>query len=156
LVQGLAQLARGCRRISQSVQNVWPKLKNCFRLAYPKQTLHRRPRPKLQPVVLHHHEKFDGTGYPQGLCGAQIPLAARLFTVVDVLDALLSERPYKSPMTLSGSLAVIERGAGSHFDPEVVRQFVEFAPGVFEPLHGLSDTTLAQRLEQRRNQVFGI
>jgi len=108
------------------------------------------------PVVLHHHEKFDGTGYPHGLLGEQIPLAARLFTVVDVLDALLSERPYKLPMTLPGGLAVIERGTGSHFDPEVVRQFVEFAPGVFEPLHGLSDTALAQRLEQRRNQVFGI
>jgi HD-GYP domain-containing protein (c-di-GMP phosphodiesterase class II) len=108
------------------------------------------------PVVLHHHEKFDGTGYPHGLHGEQIPLAARLFTVIDVLDALLSERPYKLSMSLPDGLAVLEHGSGSHFDPGVVRQFVDFAPGVFEQLHGLSDAALGVLLEQRRHQVFGM
>ncbi|MDR3368908.1 HD domain-containing phosphohydrolase [Rhodoferax sp.] len=108
------------------------------------------------PVVLHHHEKFDGTGYPNGLRGEQIPLAARLFTVIDVLDALLSKRPYKTPMTLPDGLAVLARESGSHFDPVVVRQFVDFAPIVFEQLHGLTDAALAAQLEHRRHQVFGM
>jgi HD-GYP domain-containing protein (c-di-GMP phosphodiesterase class II) len=72
-----------------------------------------------------HHEKWDGTGYPRGLAGTDIPFAARMFAVVDVYDALTSERPYREPMTPMAALARIESLSGSHFDREVVDEFVE-------------------------------
>lgn len=67
-----------------------------------------------------HHEKWDGTGYPEGLMGADIPLSARLMAVADVYDALISRRPYKPPMTHEQALGIIRDGAGAHFDPGVV------------------------------------
>lgn len=71
-----------------------------------------------------HHEKWDGTGYPRGLAGTEIPFPARLFAVVDVYDAITSERPYRQPASSDEALAHIEERAGSHFDPEVVDAFV--------------------------------
>lgn len=67
-----------------------------------------------------HHEKWDGSGYPDGLAGEQIPLAARLMAVADVLDALMTNRPYKIAMPLEQAIAIIEQGRGVHFDPQVV------------------------------------
>jgi len=81
----------------------------------------------LQPAVdipWCHHEKWDGSGYPRGLAGYDIPLVARLFAVVDVYDAVTSERPYRGPMTVEEAVALIEGGSGSHFDPAVVTEFV--------------------------------
>ena len=72
-----------------------------------------------------HHEKWDGTGYPRGLSGEQIPLAARIFAVVDVWDALLSNRPYRAAWTEEQALEYITSGAGAHFDPRVVEAFLE-------------------------------
>ena len=71
-----------------------------------------------------HHEKWDGSGYPRGLKGEQIPLAARIFAVVDVWDALLSDRPYRKAWTKAKTLKHIKAGAGSHFDPAVVEAFM--------------------------------
>jgi putative two-component system response regulator len=71
-------------------------------------------------IARHHHEKWDGSGYPDGLSGEAIPLAARLMAVADVYDALISERPYKAPMTHDEALAYIRAGRGSHFDPRIV------------------------------------
>ncbi len=67
-----------------------------------------------------HHEKWDGSGYPDGLAGEQIPLSARLMAVADVYDALISARPYKPPMTHEQALQIIRDGSGAHFDPRVV------------------------------------
>jgi putative nucleotidyltransferase with HDIG domain len=75
-------------------------------------------------VVLHHHEKYNGQGYPEQLAGDDIPLLARIFAVVDVYDALTSERPYKPAWTHEDALAEIQNCAGSHFDPDVVAAFV--------------------------------
>ncbi len=72
-----------------------------------------------------HHEKWDGTGYPLGLKGEQIPLAARLFAVADVYDALLSDRPYRPAWTREQALAHMESLAGIHFDPQVVKVFLQ-------------------------------
>ena len=81
----------------------------------------------LQPA-LHiphcHHEKWDGTGYPQGLKGEQIPLAARIFAVVDVWDAVTSDRPYRSAWSKEQALNYIREQSGRHFDPEVVNVFL--------------------------------
>ena len=71
-----------------------------------------------------HHEKWDGTGYPRGLRGREIPLAARLFAVVDVWDALRSDRPYRPAWTIQEAIAYLESRAGTHFDPGVVERFV--------------------------------
>ncbi len=71
-----------------------------------------------------HHEKWDGSGYPRGLSGKQIPLPARIFAVVDVWDALGSDRPYRPAWPRSETLKHIKAGAGSHFDPEVVEMFL--------------------------------
>ncbi|WP_245668936.1 HD-GYP domain-containing protein [Chloroflexus islandicus] len=71
-----------------------------------------------------HHEKWDGTGYPRGLRGADIPLAARIFAVVDVYDALTSDRPYRAAWSPERALAYLREQAGSHFDPHVVEVFL--------------------------------
>lgn len=72
-----------------------------------------------------HHERWDGTGYPRGLRGEEIPLAARLFAVVDVYDALTSDRPYRAAWPRARALEYIRDSAGSHFDPRVVDVFLE-------------------------------
>jgi len=72
-----------------------------------------------------HHEKWDGSGYPRGLAGEQIPIAARIFAIVDVFDALTSERPYRAAWDRERTLAHIVEQSGSHFDPDLVDAFME-------------------------------
>ncbi|PPD54292.1 MAG: two-component system response regulator, partial [Methylotenera sp.] len=71
-----------------------------------------------------HHEKFDGTGYPSGLKGKDIPLEARIVAVADVFDALTSERPYKKAWTNQAAIDYITDQSGKHFDPECVTAFI--------------------------------
>ncbi|MEA2495461.1 MAG: cyclic di-GMP phosphodiesterase [Thermoleophilaceae bacterium] len=78
-----------------------------------------------------HHERWDGTGYLDGLSGDQIPLAGRIVAVVDVFDALTHARPYKDAWPVERALEEIEAGAGAHFDPDVVGAFASIDPGVF-------------------------
>jgi HD-GYP domain-containing protein (c-di-GMP phosphodiesterase class II) len=75
---------------------------------------------KAAEVVLHHHEAFDGSGYPSGLGGHRIPLGARIFTVVDALDAMTSNRPYRAALPFEEALEEIRRCSGSQFDPHIV------------------------------------
>lgn len=75
-----------------------------------------------------HHERWDGGGYPRGLAGAAIPLEARLFAVVDVWDAVTSARPYRPALSQAEALAIVERGAGNHFDPEAAALFLRLRP----------------------------
>lgn len=76
-------------------------------------------------IAYYHHEKWDGTGYPYGLAGEEIPLCARIAALADVYDALSSRRPYKEPFDHAKSRAIILEGRGSHFDPDVVDAFLE-------------------------------
>jgi HD-GYP domain-containing protein (c-di-GMP phosphodiesterase class II) len=78
-------------------------------------------------VVRHHHERFDGSGYPYGLAGTEIPLAARIFSVADSFVAMTSDRPYRSALPLEAALEEIRAGAGSQFDPQVTEAFLELA-----------------------------
>jgi PAS domain S-box-containing protein len=83
----------------------------------------------LQPAleIPHlHHERWDGTGYPFGLKGTQIPLSARMFAIVDVYDALRSDRPYRPALSESETVKHIKNQSGKHFDPEVVKEFLKF------------------------------
>jgi HD-GYP domain-containing protein (c-di-GMP phosphodiesterase class II) len=83
------------------------------------------------PVVGHHHEKWDGSGYGDGLEGESIPLPARVFAVADVFDALTSRRPYKEPMSVEEAMAIVEKGRGSHFDPQVLDLFTGMAKELY-------------------------
>ena len=76
-------------------------------------------------IALSHQEKWDGSGYPQGLAGDDIPLAARLMAVADVYDALISRRVYKEGMPHEGALDIMRKGRGSHFDPDILDAFME-------------------------------
>lgn len=76
-----------------------------------------------EEIALSHHEKWDGSGYPNGINGTDIPLAGRIVGLANVFDALTSKRPYKSPMSLEESFAIVTRDRGSHFAPEVVDAF---------------------------------
>jgi HD-GYP domain-containing protein (c-di-GMP phosphodiesterase class II) len=79
---------------------------------------------KILPLVLQHHEKFDGSGYPAGLKGEEIDIKARILAVADVWDALVSDRPYREGWVQDRARKVIVEGAGSHFDPRVVEAFL--------------------------------
>ncbi|NOX44558.1 MAG: GAF domain-containing protein [Caldiserica bacterium] len=80
-------------------------------------------RPALH-IPYCHHERWDGTGYPRGLRGEEIPLAARIFAVVDAWDAMRSGRPYRGPLSREAAIGELERGAGTQFDPRVVKAFL--------------------------------
>lgn len=75
--------------------------------------------------VKHHHERWDGNGYPDKLKGEEIPLGARILAVVDSFDAMMSERPYKKPMTLEEAFAELRKHSGLQFDPAVVETFLQ-------------------------------
>jgi putative nucleotidyltransferase with HDIG domain len=76
-------------------------------------------------VVRHHHERWDGAGYPDGLAGGAIPLVARIFAVADTLDALTSNRPYRPASSFADARGIILRGAGTQFDPDVVATYAD-------------------------------
>ncbi|MEO7803861.1 MAG: HD-GYP domain-containing protein [Actinomycetota bacterium] len=76
-------------------------------------------------VIRHHHERYDGNGYPDKLAGKQIPVAARIFSVVDAFDAMTTDRPYRKAMVWEEALLRIQQGAGTQFDPEAVLAFGE-------------------------------
>ena len=77
------------------------------------------------PYVLYHHERWDGTGYPSGKAGEEIPLEARVLAVADAFDAMTSDRPYRRALTLQQALAEVERCAGTQFDPRIAEVFLE-------------------------------
>jgi putative nucleotidyltransferase with HDIG domain len=87
---------------------------------------------EARDIVLSHHEKFDGSGYPRGLKGAVIPLGARIFAVADVFDAVTTFRPYRMPMSTQDAVALIRRESGRHFDPEIVAAFEKALPQMLE------------------------
>jgi len=87
-------------------------------------------------IVYTHHEKWDGTGYPQGLHGAEIPIPGRLMAVVDVYDAVRTRKLYGTPVSQHEAVAIIVRGKGTHFDPAVVEAFLRVSP-IFDELSAL-------------------
>jgi putative nucleotidyltransferase with HDIG domain len=85
-------------------------------------------------IVRHHHERWDGTGYPDGLKGEQIPLAARVFAIADTLDALTTDRPYREAVSFAQARAEILRGSGTQFDPAVIAAYETIGDDMFARL----------------------
>jgi len=83
-------------------------------------------------IALRHHERWDGSGYPDGLSGPTIPESARIVAVADVFDALTVRRPYKEAWSVENAFAMIESSAGTHLDPELVAGFVKIRPKIEE------------------------
>lgn len=90
-------------------------------------------------IAMSHHERWDGTGYPRGLAGEDIPLMARIVAIADVFDALLSTRPYKKPWSVDEAVTQIEACAGSHFDPVLIAPFRQALPNMLEIRAQFSD-----------------
>lgn len=105
-------------------------------------------------VVLYHHERFNGNGYPDGLKTDQIPLNARIFAVCDVFDALTSKRPYKGPYPVDYSLRIMRAEVGSHFDPEIFDLFVKNAQIIYDTIANLSENQLENRLHTILHDYF--
>ncbi len=93
-------------------------------------------------IAHHHHEKWDGSGYPKGLKGEAIPLPARLMALADVFDALINRRCYKEAMTMEVATAIIQEGKGKHFDPTVVDAFLDRQTDFIAIAHKYADTDL--------------
>lgn len=105
-------------------------------------------------VVRFHHEKVDGSGYMGGLAGEAIPIAARIFAIVDVFDALTSRRPYKEPIPLERSLAIMAEGDGSHFDSALLALFRPMAAGLLETAAGMGDAGMRAALHRDTERYF--
>ena len=84
----------------------------------------------VAPLILSHHERWDGRGYPSGLKGEEIPLGARILCMVDYFDALTSERPYHKPMSVAAASAMLEQEAGKALDPDAVQAFLRVLPAI--------------------------
>ncbi|OYT69641.1 MAG: two-component system response regulator [Armatimonadetes bacterium CP1_7O] len=97
------------------------------------------------PIVLHHHERWDGGGYPYGLAGEAIPLGARIFAIADTLDAMTSDRPYRKALSFAEAREEIIRCAGKQFDPEMVKLFLEIPE---EELRLIRELSLANRQQR--------
>ena len=105
-------------------------------------------------VVGGHHEKFDGTGYPQGTVGESIPLTARIFAILDVFDALTSKRPYKQPFSYEKTMQILEESRGSHFDPHILDAFLTIAPDLYKKYAGRDDEGLREEFRHLMTQYF--
>jgi HD-GYP domain-containing protein (c-di-GMP phosphodiesterase class II) len=83
-------------------------------------------------MASYHHEKWDGSGYPEHLKGEEIPLSARIMAVADVFDALIAERVYKKGFPYEKAMSIITEGAGKHFDPVVVEAFTHISKALYD------------------------
>jgi len=108
-------------------------------------------------VVKFHHEKFNGKGYMSGLSGKMIPVNARIFAIVDVFDALTSDRPYKNALSYSESISFIKNGASSHFDPDLVRSFEQISKDLYLKISNLkTEDDLSKELDSLMEDYFLI
>ena len=105
-------------------------------------------------VIEFHHEKYDGSGYPKGLRGLEIPKVARIFAIVDVFDALVSLRPYKAPLPVAEARQMILNQAGSHFDPDFAAVFASMAERCHHALRGKSSDALIAEIHRRASACF--
>jgi HD-GYP domain-containing protein (c-di-GMP phosphodiesterase class II) len=89
---------------------------------------------EILPLVRHHHERWDGEGYPDGLRGPEIPVGARVLAVCDAFEAMTASRPYRAPLSFEQAVEQLEQGAGTQFDPEVARACVRMVTQLSTPV----------------------
>lgn len=94
-------------------------------------------------VILHHHERFDGKGYPYGLIGHSIPLGSRIIAVADSLSAMLQDRPYRKALSYEQAVEEIARNANTQFDPDIVQPFIEIKENVYDCIQNIRGMDLA-------------
>jgi putative nucleotidyltransferase with HDIG domain len=111
-------------------------------------------------IVYSHQERYDGTGYPRGLKGEQIPLGARIFAIADTLDAITSDRPYRAAQSFQAAQEEIVRWSGRQFDPEIVKLFVSMPPNIWRELREEINRDLYKtnlfRLHSGKNNGFEL
>ncbi len=105
-------------------------------------------------VVAYHHEKYDGSGYGEGLKREQIPEAARIFAIADVFDALTARRPYKEPFSFEKTMDILKSGRGNHFDPDYMDAFESMSRTIFEEYAGREDDDLKKELDAIIKKYF--
>jgi len=105
-------------------------------------------------VILHHHEKYDGSGYPNNKKAHDIPKVARIFTIVDVFDALTSKRPYKEPFSYEKSIAILKKGNNKHFDGELLNFFIKISNELYLETKSKSKEELKKELDGLIKKYF--
>jgi HD-GYP domain-containing protein (c-di-GMP phosphodiesterase class II) len=101
---------------------------------------------RVSLFVLHHHEAFDGTGYPAGLRGDEIPIGSRIVSVMDAFDAMISSRPYRKGLSLEEAIRRLEAGIGTQFDPVVTPRFIAMASASLSTVFDATGASLASAL----------
>lgn len=125
----------------------WTEMRTHSRIGY--NILSNSDAPLFQmaaEIALYHHERWDGSGYPEGLSGTDIPVSARVVALADVFDALTMKRPYKEPWPIDRVLATIRESAGSHFEPAMLEAFESVLPQILKTM-----TTWGEREQQGRS-----
>lgn len=107
-------------------------------------------------VVAAHHEKWDGSGYPRGLQGQDIPMVARIFAIADVFDALCSRRPFKEPKPFDEAMQVLQAGAGTHFDPHLIKVFSGLAQPIYQTTVNATEPQLRDLLAVMVHKHFSF
>ena len=105
-------------------------------------------------VVGYHHEKYNGQGYYENLAGKKIPIAARIFAIADVFDALTSERPYKKPFSYDKTMSILNEDKGTHFDPDLIDAFTQIAPDLYKEFSGREDDALKEQMKAIRDKYY--
>jgi putative two-component system response regulator len=105
-----------------------------------------------ETIALTHHEKWDGSGYPQGLRGSEIPLTGRIAALADAFDALTSTRPYRKALPVAEALEIIKQGRGNHFDPDVVDAFL----AITDEILAIRDSYQDEQESQLVRMIQGI
>ncbi len=111
---------------------------------------------RARDVVEFHHERYDGSGYPRGLAGEDIPLLARIFAVVDVFDALTSIRPYKDALAFGEAMEVVCAGSGRLFDPRIADAFCGIAATLYRDTRGVPEAEVEERLQRMIARYFAV
>ncbi|MCK4737157.1 MAG: HD-GYP domain-containing protein [Sulfurimonas sp.] len=105
-------------------------------------------------VILYHHEKYDGSGYPNKIIGDDIPLTARIFSISDVFDALTSKRPYKEPFSYEKTMKILEDGRAIHFDPDMLDEFFKISEELYLNIKSKSKNLLENELDTLIKKYF--
>jgi putative two-component system response regulator len=131
------------RKPSKLSKKEWNIMKTHSQIGY--QILHKiKFLEEVSQIVLHHHEKYDGSGYPFGLKGFDIPLGSRIFTVADAIDAITSERPYRDALSFDTAAEQLQESSGIQFDPEIINLFFSVNLNYWENEKGKIDERIHQ------------